>query len=68
MTFDLRYLVFFSPLDVFVYLCALWPLELLLTVVEEFGRAKKLLSGVGMAHALYPSSVFAMAIAGMLKC
>ena len=62
-----RYLVFFSPLDVCVYLCSATPVQLALHTVEEVGRAKKILSGVTMASTLYPHSILAMAIVGMLK-
>jgi len=41
--------------------------QLILHTIEEFARAKKVLSGVVMAMALYPDSVVAMAIVGMFK-
>lgn len=62
-----RYFIFFSPLDICYVLCAATPVQLLLYTVEEFGRAKKVLSGVTMASELYPQSMVAMAIVGMLK-
>ena len=62
-----RYFIFFSPLDICYFLCAAAPVHLLLYTVEEFGRAKKVLSGVTMASELYPQSMVAMAIVGMLK-
>ena len=62
-----RYLIYFCPFDVFYYLCAATPVRLTLLAVHEFARAKKVLSGVTMAAALYPNSLVAMAIVGMLK-
>ena len=62
-----RYLIYFSPFDVFYYLCAATPVRLMLLTIHEFARAKKVLSGVTMAAALYPNSLVAMAIVGMFK-
>ena len=39
----------------------------MLLTIHEFARAKKVLSGVTMAAALYPNSLVAMAIVGMFK-
>jgi len=61
------YLIYFSPFDVFYYLCAATPVQLILHTIEEFARAKKVLSGVVMAMTLYPNSMVAMAIVGMFK-
>ena len=62
-----RYLIYFSPFDVFYYLCAATPVRLMLLTIHEFARAKKVMSGVTMAAALYPNSLVAMAIVGMFK-
>ena len=62
-----RYLIYFCPFDVFYYLCAATPVRLMLLTIHEFARAKKVLSGVTMAAALYPNSLVAMAIVGMFK-
>lgn len=62
-----RYFIFFSPLDVCFFVCAATPVQLTLFFVEEIGRAKKILSGVTAASALYPHSILAMAIIGMIK-
>ena len=62
-----RYLVFFSPLDVFFALCHFTPLNLLLWIVKELSRAKKVYSGVVMAAGYYSNSLLAMAVVGMLK-
>ena len=43
------------------------PVQMALLTVEELGRAKKILSGVAMASDLYPQSMLAMAIVGMIK-
>lgn len=48
-------------------MCAATPVQLTLFFVEEIGRAKKILSGVTAASALYPHSILAMAIIGMIK-
>ena len=62
-----RYLVFLSPLDTCFHWCSALPVQLALFSVEEVGRAKKILSGVTAASALYPESVLAMAIVGLVK-
>ena len=62
-----RYLVFFSPLDAFYSLCHFTPLFLVLGILKEISRAKKVYSGIGMAAAVYPNSMLAMAVVGMLK-
>ena len=62
-----RYLVFFSPLDICYGLCHFIPVNLALWVVKELARAKKAYSGVTMAAVVYPDSLLAMAVVGMLK-
>ena len=39
----------------------------MLCVIQEFGRSKKVLSGVIAAHELYPSSMLIVTFVGMLK-
>ena len=41
-------------------------MQLFLYSVEELGRAKKILHGVKLASSLYPHSIVAVAIAGMI--
>ena len=65
--FSYRYLIFLGPLDVFFHLCSAQPVQLALFTVEEVGRAKKILSGVSAAAALYPQSLVAMAVVGLVK-
>lgn len=63
-----RYLVFFSPFDVFYKLCTFTPILIAIQTLNEFSRAKKALSGVTMAATLYPTwSLFAIALVGMFK-
>ena len=62
-----RYLIFLGPLDVCYHLCSVLPVQLLLFTLEEVGRAKKIVSGVSAASALYPQSLVAMAVVGLLK-
>ena len=59
--------MFLGPLEVCFHLCTSLPVQLALFTVEEVGRAKKILSGVSAASALYPGSLVAMAVVGMLK-
>ena len=62
-----RYMVFLSPYDIGYALCLATPVQLSLSVIEELARAKKVYSGVAMAAAVYPQSLLAMAVVGMLK-
>ena len=62
-----RYIVFLSPHDIGYSLCLTTPIQLILYMIEEFARAKKVFSGVTMAAAVYPKSLLAMAVVGMLK-
>lgn len=62
-----RYLIFFSPLDLFYLLTLLTPLRLVLLLVKELARAKKIFAGVTLATSVYPQSLLAMAIVGMFK-
>ena len=62
-----RYLIFLGPLDICFHVCASLPVQLALYTVEEVGRAKKILSGVTAASHLYPDSLLAMAVVGLLK-
>ena len=64
---SLRYIVFLSPYDIGYALCLATPIQLILYIIEEFGRAKKVYSGVTMAAGVYPKSLLAMAVVGMLK-
>ena len=59
--------MFFSPIDVFFALCHFTPLNLLLWILKELSRAKKVYSGVVMAAGVYPDSLLAMVVVGMLK-
>lgn len=61
------YLIFFSPFDICYALSLFTPLRLVLCVIQEFGRSKKVLSGVITAHELYPSSMLIVTFVGMLK-
>ena len=60
-------MVFLSPFDVGYALCLATPIQLILYTIEEFARAKKVYAGVAMAAAVYPNSMLAMAVVGMLK-
>jgi hypothetical protein len=51
---------------VLLLLCSVLPVQLLLFTLEEVGRAKKIISGVSAASALYPQSLVAMAVVGLL--
>ena len=62
-----RYIVFLSPHDIGYSLCLTTPIQLILYMIEEFARAKKVFSGITMAAAVYPKSLLAMAVVGMLK-
>ena len=63
----LRYMIFLSPYDIGYALCLSSPIQLILYIIEEFARAKKVYNGVAMAAAVYPQSMLAMAVVGMLK-
>ena len=43
------------------------PLKLVLLLVEELARAKKIFAGVTLAASVYPNSLLAMAVVGMFK-
>ena len=62
-----RYLIFFSPFDICYGLCHFLPVNLILWIIKELVRAKKVYSGVKMAANVYPNSLLAMAIVGMFK-
>ena len=59
--------MFLSPYDIGYALTHATPVQLTLYIIEEFARAKKVYSGVVMASAVYPQSLVAMAVVGMLK-
>lgn len=62
------YLIFFSPFDVFYYLCKITPVWLLLNIVEELGKAKKIMAAVEMAFGVYNApSLLAVAVVAMFK-
>ena len=52
----------------FYYLCKITPVWLLLNIVEELGKAKKIMAAVEMAFGVYNApSLLAVAVVAMFK-
>ncbi|UYV66687.1 TMEM38B [Cordylochernes scorpioides] len=61
------YLIFYSPFDVGYKICKLLPVKLVLSLMKEVVRCRKIHDGVAHAAKLYPNSYVVMALVGTAK-
>lgn len=61
------YLVFFSPFDIFYKFVKLTPVKLLLCVLKEVLRVRKVYEGVAHALHIYPNSYVIIVLVGCMK-
>jgi len=61
------YLIFYSPFDFGYKVCKFLPVKLILSLMKEVIRCKKIHDGVVHAGAVYPNSYFIMITVGTLK-
>lgn len=61
------YLVFFSPFDIFYKFVKLLPVKIVLSVLKEVLRARKIYEGVAHALHIYPNSYVIIVSVGCLK-
>ena len=54
-------------MDLCYILTLFTPFKLALLIVEEFARAKKMYAGITLATSVYPNSLLAIALIGMIK-
>ncbi|CAL4121238.1 unnamed protein product [Meganyctiphanes norvegica] len=61
------YLVFYTPFDLTITLCKILPVKLVLYVMKEIHRVKKVSGGVTLGAKHYPGNFVIMLIIGTLK-
>lgn len=62
-----RYLIFYSPFDIVYKICKFLPIKIVIAMMKEVIRCKKINDGVGHAAHLYPNSYLIMVIIGTVK-
>ncbi len=67
LLFLLRYLVFFSPFDLFYKLVKFLPIKIALSMGKELQRTRKIYDGVQHALHLYPNSYVIIIVVGAMK-
>ncbi|KAH9404069.1 Trimeric intracellular cation channel type B [Tyrophagus putrescentiae] len=61
------YLIFYSPFDIVYKICKFLPIKVVIAIMKEVIRCKKINDGVGHAAQLYPNSHLIMVIIGTVK-
>lgn len=62
-----RYLIFYSPFDLFYKVCKFTPCKVVFACMKEVIRCKKVHDGVAHAAKVYPNGYLIMAIVGTVK-
>ena len=62
-----RYLVFFSPFDIFYKLVKFLPIKIVISCCKELVRCRKIYDGVNHAMHLYPNSYVIIVLVGAVK-
>lgn len=60
-------MVFFSPFDTVYKLIKLMPIKIILSVLKEIQRSRKIYDGVNHGFHLYPNSYIIIALCGAIK-
>ena len=62
-----RYVIFYSPFDIVYKICKFLPCKIVVAIMKEIIRCKKINDGVAHAASIYPNSYLIMIIIGTVK-
>lgn len=61
------YLTFYCPFDLYFKICTLFPVKVVMSVMKEIYRAKKVTGGVTLAAKVFPDNYLIMILIGTIK-